>query len=186
MEDVPVAGAPVLLDTTVYIDILQGRSPEALDRLVSLRLCNHSAVCVAELTPAFGRLDPQDTRTAKALAAIAATIRDIPSHRLFAPDAEVWGSAGILAGLMFRLGDYPSGAERKCLNDALVFLQARKLGCAIVTGNAKDFTILTGLVPDGRAIVYRRTGRPVDSSVSFQETMTLDRTARGLPLRCAG
>ena len=44
-----MAGPPVLLDATVYIDVLQGRSPQALDRLIEIRTCNHSAVCIAEL-----------------------------------------------------------------------------------------------------------------------------------------
>jgi hypothetical protein len=55
------------------------------------------------------------------------TIRDVPAHRLIAPDPEMWGTGGILGGILFRLGQYPAGAERKCLNDALVYLQGRKL-----------------------------------------------------------
>ncbi len=153
----PPIGAPVLLDTTVYIDTLQGRSPVALDEFIALRACNHSAVCLSELTHAFGRLDPSDSRTAAALAAIAETVRDIPSHRVPVPDAETWGAAGILAGVLFRLGSFPSGAERRCLGDALIYLQARKLGCAVVTGNLKDFDYLNQLVPDGQVLLYRRS-----------------------------
>ncbi len=156
VDDAPVIGAPVLLDTTVYIDVLQGRSPLVLDEFISLRTCNHSAVCLSELTHAFGRLKPTDPRTARALKAVRQTIRDIPSHRLTAPDAGTWGAAGILAGLLFRLGSYPSGAERKCLNDALIYLQARKLGFPVLTGNLKDFDYLNQLVPDGRVMLYRR------------------------------
>jgi hypothetical protein len=85
-----------------------------------------------------------------ALKVIGQTVRDIPRHRLAAPDADLWGAAGILAGLLFRLGTYPKGAERRCLNDALVYLQARKLGWPVVTGNIKDFDFLNQLVPDGR------------------------------------
>ena len=63
-------GAPVLLDTTVYIDTLQGRSPDALDQLISLRTCNHSAVCLSELTHLWGRLRLDDTRTKRSLEVI--------------------------------------------------------------------------------------------------------------------
>src|SRR5580658_2420312 len=63
LEHAPRSGAPVLLDATVYIDTMQGRSPQALDDLISLRACNHSAVCLAELTHIFGRLNPADPRT---------------------------------------------------------------------------------------------------------------------------
>jgi hypothetical protein len=153
---VPAVGAPVLLDTTVYVDTLQGRSPAALDAFISLRTCNHSSVCLAELTHAFGRLSPTDARTDHSLKIIAQTIRDIPAHRLVEPDVEVWGTAGILAGMLFRLGSYPAGTERKCLNDALVYLQGRKLGWPVVTGNIKDFDFLNQIVPHGRILLYRK------------------------------
>jgi hypothetical protein len=149
-------GSPVLLDSTVYIDTLQGRSPPTLDTFITLRICNHSAVCLSELTHAFGRLSPIDPRSASALKVIRQTIRDIPAHRLVAPDTEIWGTAGVLAGILFRLGSYPAGAERKCLNDALVFLQGRKMGWPILTGNIADFDLLNQLVPDGRILLYSR------------------------------
>jgi hypothetical protein len=157
IADAPPIGSPVLLDSTVYIDTLQGRSPSALDAFITLRTCNHSAVCLSELTHAFGRLSPADPRTAGALKVIRQTIRDIPPHRLVAPDTETWGAAGILSGILFRLGCYAVGAERKCLNDALVFLQGRKLGWPILTGNIADFDYLNQLVPDGRILLYRST-----------------------------
>ena len=158
VDQVPTTGSPVLLDTTVYIDTLQGRSPVDLDSLICLRTCNHSSVCLSELTHLFGRLNPADRRTAGALEVMAQTIRDIPAHRMNSPDAEVWGTGGILAGILFRLGQYAPGAERKCLNDALVYLQARKLGWPVVTGNVKDFDFLNQLVPDGRILLYRKSG----------------------------
>jgi len=151
-----VIGSPVLLDTTVYIDTLQGRSPAALDAFISFRTCNHSSVCVAELAHAFGRLSPSDPRTEAALKVIGQSIRDIPGHRLIAPDAAAWGAAGILAGLLFRLRSHAAGAEQRSLNDALVYLQGRKLGLPVVTGNIADFDILNQLIPDGRILVYRR------------------------------
>ena len=156
ISDAAGIGSPVLLDSTVYIDTLQGRSPPALDAFITLRTCNHSAVCLSELTHAFGRLRPMDPRTASALKVIGQTIRDVPIYRLVAPDTETWGAAGILAGILFRLGSYAAGAERKCLNDALVFLQGRKLGWPILTGNIVDFDFLNQLVPDGRILLYRR------------------------------
>lgn len=113
-------------------------------------------MCLAELTHAFVRLSPVDPRTAGALKVIGQTIRDIPAHRLVAPDTETWGAAGVLAGILFRLGSYAAGAERKCLNDALVFLQGRKMGWPVLTGNIADFDFLNQLVPDGRILLYRR------------------------------
>jgi predicted nucleic acid-binding protein len=158
VDQVPAVGTPVLLDTTVYIDTLQGRSPVALDAFISLRTCNHSSVCLSELTHAFGRLSPADSRTDRSLEVIGQTIRDIPPHRLVEPDADVWGAGGILAGMLFRLGSCTAGTERKCLNDSLLYLQARKLGWPVVTGNIQDFDFLNQLVPDARVLLYRKVG----------------------------
>jgi predicted nucleic acid-binding protein len=158
--DEPRAGTPLLLDTTVYIDTLQGRIPSAVDDLLRYRNIFHSAVCLAELTHAFGRLDPANPATKAALAAIAGTIEnDIPRHRLFEPDTDSWGKAGMLAGKALRLARIPAGQgqERKLLNDSLIYLQARKVGAAILTRNIRDFDLLEQLVPSGVAIFYRQS-----------------------------
>jgi predicted nucleic acid-binding protein len=156
IETEPLIGSPIFLDTTVYFDVLRSRSTEALECFIDTRLCNHSAVCIAELSAPFGRLNPADPRTASALAQIGKTIGNVPPHRLYAPDTETWGAAAILSGLLARLGSLPAVSERKHLNDALVFLQARKHGCPVLTANYKDFDYLNQLVPDGRILLYRR------------------------------
>jgi hypothetical protein len=150
-----VPGPELLLDTTVYLDGLQDRSPAAVDQLMRMRVCNHSAVCLAELTHAFGRLDPVNPGTQAALDKCKDTIAIIRPHRLSEPSLSVWGAAGILAGLAFRLGNYAKGQERKLLNDALVFLQSVEAGQAVLTGNIRDFDFLNQLVPNGRVIFYR-------------------------------
>lgn len=157
MDNAAPIGGPLLLDTTVYIDVLHGRTPDVVDMLLRMRVCQHSAVCLAELTHAFGRLDPRHPGTKGALREIAGVIRDIPSHRLHAPDRGLWGSAGMLAGLAFRLSGRPAGHghERKLLNDALLHLQARSLGCTVLTRNVRDFDLLSQLVPEGRILLYR-------------------------------
>lgn len=149
-----VPGPELLLDTTVYFDGLQDRSPPDVDQLMRMRICNHSAVCLAELTHAFGRLDPAHRGTQDALGKCRHTIALIRPHRLSEPSLNVWGAAGILAGLAFRLGGYMKGQERKLLNDALIFCQALEAGHAVLTGNVKDFDLLNQLVPDGRVIFY--------------------------------
>jgi predicted nucleic acid-binding protein len=159
-ENEPKTGAPLLIDTTVYLDTLQGRTLAAVDDLLRYRSIFHSAVCLAELTHAFGRLDPAHPSTRRALAAITGTIEDIPRHRLFAPDLDTWGKAGMLAGKALRLGRIPpgQGQERKLLNDSLLFLQARKVGAAILTRNRRDFDVLEQLVPGGAVIFYSHPG----------------------------
>lgn len=157
-EEEPKAGGPLLIDTNVYVDALQGRTPAAVDDLLRYRSIFHSAVCLAELTHAFGRLDPAHRTTKAALKAITGTIADIPRHRLFAPDVDIWGKAGMLAGKALRLGGVPAGQEqaRKLLNDCLIHLQARKVGAAILTRNLRDFDLLEQLVPGGAVIVYKQ------------------------------
>jgi predicted nucleic acid-binding protein len=150
------AGPPLLLDTTVYIDTLQGRAPADVDRLLRCRVVQHSAVCLAELTHVFGRLDPAHRSTRPALAAVADALRAIPPHRLAAPGPRVWGEAGILAGLAFRLGGYQRGQERALLNDALVLLQARKQGCALLTANIADHDRLRRLAHGSLVVFYQR------------------------------
>ncbi len=90
---------------------------------------------------------------------IADTIAVMPSHRISEPTQTAWGTAGILAGLAFRLGGYQPGHERKLLNDALIFLQAYEDGQAVLTGNVRDFDFLNQLLPEGRIILYHRQER---------------------------
>lgn len=157
-KDAPPIAGPLLLDTTVYIDLLQGTTPAEVDRLLPLRTCNHSAVSLAELTHSFGRLDPAHPETKAALRELRETItQDIPPHRLQDPDEDTWGAAGILAGLALRLRGTRKnqGHERKLLHDALLYLQGRKLGCAVLTRNIGDFDLLNQLVPSGQILLYR-------------------------------
>lgn len=159
--DEAAIGGALLLDTCVYLDVLQGRTPQAVDDLLTYRLCHHSAVCLAELTHVFGRLDPAHPTTKSVLKAVGETIEDIPAHRLHSPDASVWGQAGIVAGLLFRLSGLPKGEghERRFVNDALIFHQAGLLGAAVLTGNIRDFDYLSQLVPSVRVIFYRPAAR---------------------------
>ena len=116
------------------------------------------SACLAELTHVFGRLDPLHPSTRTVLRTIRDTIEDIPDHRLHAPPSSVWGEAGMLAGELIHLSAASGGAahERRLLNDALLYLQARLLGASVLTGNVKDFDYLNRLVPSGRMVLYRQ------------------------------
>jgi hypothetical protein len=157
-SDEPLIGGALILDTSVYLDVLQGRTPDAVDELLTYRVCHHSAVCLAELTHVFGRLDPAHPSTSGVLQTVRDVIEDIPRHRLQAPDSAMWGEAGMLAGELFRLSGAPKGAghERKYLNDALIYLQARGIGASVLTGNVVDFDFLNQLVPGVPIILYRQ------------------------------
>lgn len=143
-----------LLDTTVYIDALQGRLPD--DAEIALRAGSlwHSTVTEAELAAIAGLLDPAHPDTAHAIAQVAASIEQRPAHRILTPDRDTWREAGIVAGLLARLQRYGKNERRKALNDALIFLTAAKHGCVVLTANVSDFDLLMQLDPRGRAVFY--------------------------------
>lgn len=147
-------GGELLLDTNVYLDVLQGRTPPEVDRLLELRINNHSTVVLAELTHLFGRLDPADVRTKPTLAELRSVLDGIPSHRLTAPSSRAFGEAGMLAGLAVRLTGRLHGLE--LLNDALLLLHALETGCILLTRNMRDFDLLQQLVPASQILVYRQ------------------------------
>jgi predicted nucleic acid-binding protein len=153
-----VTGQPLLLDTCVYIDQMQGRAPTLVERLIETRQVNHSTVAIQELMHAVGVLDPDDPRTAAAVGAITGQIRAMPAHRTFTPDAEILGRAALLAGILSRLQGYARDDRLKALQDCVLFLQARKLGFTVLTANLAEFDRLLQLVPAGRVLFYRVSG----------------------------
>ncbi|MGH9561277.1 MAG: type II toxin-antitoxin system VapC family toxin [Terracidiphilus sp.] len=144
----------LLLDSTVYIDALQGRLPDAVE--IALRGASlwHSTVTEAELAAIAGLLDPSHPGTAGVIVHVAASIELRPAHRILAPDREIWREAGILAGLLARLQQYGRNERRKALNDALILLTAAKNGCVVLTRNIADFDLLMQLDSRGQAIFY--------------------------------
>lgn len=156
MVEEPVAAGPqLLLDTCVYIDVLQGGTTRAVDTLLEVRLVNHSVVCLSELTHLFGRLDPADSRTRIALKELTGVFADIPDHRLGAPSAQAHGEAGMLAGLVHRSRNPREQPHRSdLLNDALIFLQALEQGQVVLTRNIRDFAAFLRFAPTGRVLFY--------------------------------
>jgi hypothetical protein len=145
-----------LLDTCVYIDQMQDRSPLMLDDMIARRQVNHSTVAIQELMHTVGVLGPSDARTAGVIHEIGAQIKVMPPHRIFAPDAEVLGRGALLSGILCRLQGYGKDAKLRALHDRVLFLQAQKLGLVALTANVADYDILLQLVPAGRALFYRR------------------------------
>jgi len=149
----PGPGAELLLDTCVYLDVLQGKTPAEVDELLQLRIVNHSTIAQSELTHLFGRLDPNHSGMRSVLSAMSGVIDDIPAHRLTAPPARAFGEAGMLDGLVTRLGGRAGGAD--LLTDALLFLQAREMGCALLTANLSDFDLFDQVLPGSGLLLYR-------------------------------
>lgn len=151
-----LAGQELLLDTCVYIDQMQDRSPPALDELIAYRQVNHSTVALQELMHAVGALNPSDKRTAAAVKAIGNQIKAMPPHRIFLPDTEILGRAALLSGILSRNQGYTAENRLRALHDCVLFLQAQKLGLVLLTANIGDFDILLQLIPTGRVLFYRR------------------------------
>lgn len=162
IRDLPIvqtpvsAGAELLLDTCVYIDVLQGRTPPGADTLLQVRIVNHSTVCLAELTHLFGRLEPSHPDTKGVLLEVRRTIEDIPGHRLSSPSVAAMGEAGMLAGLVTRLSGSDHSERSALMNDASLYLQALEHGWTILTRNTRDFDYFDQLLPADRVRFYEQ------------------------------
>jgi predicted nucleic acid-binding protein len=144
----------LLLDTTVYIDALQGRLGADMEIVLRAASLWHSTVTEAELAALAGLLHPAHPNSASVIAQVAASIELRPAHRILTPDRDTWREAGILAGLLARLQRYGKNEQRKALNDALIFLTASRNGCVVLTRNLSDFDLLMQLDPKGQAVFY--------------------------------
>ena len=147
--------AKLLYDTTVYIDILQGRFPQQGEAMLRAVEAWHSPVTEAELAATCGLLDPAHSQTHEIIEQIAAVIDRRPSYRTITPDPEVWREAGVLSGALARTQGYGREQRRRVLNDALLFATARKYGCAVLSRNVRDFDLLQQLDPSGRVVFYK-------------------------------
>jgi hypothetical protein len=155
-----VAGQALLLDTCVYIDQIQDRTPDVVDRLIATRRVNNSTVAIQELMHTVGVLDPDDPRTPNAIAEIRGLIRSMPPHRILAPDPDILGRAALLSGIVCRLQGYAADRKFRALHDCVLLLHAQKLGLTLLTANIGDFDVLLQLLRSGRVLFYRRKQLP--------------------------
>jgi predicted nucleic acid-binding protein len=150
MDSVP----KMLLDTTVYIDKLQGRMPANVDSLLDRANIWHSTVTECEMGVLAGLLNPAHPDTAHAVEEVVASIEARGDQRIVNPDRDTWREAGILAGSLARLQQYGRADQRRALNDALIFLSAAKEGLTVLTRNIADYDLLMQLAPQGQAVFY--------------------------------
>jgi predicted nucleic acid-binding protein len=156
VQDASLLGPPLLLDTCVYIDGLEGSLPPEVDTLLRARTLMHLSVVLGELSHNFGRLDPRHPHTREHLDELAGMIGEIPLHRLDdGISAGIILEAGILTGLVFRLGGFQPGQEVAALNDAIIYLHALERGYTVLTRNIRDFDFMNQIVPSGRVLFYR-------------------------------
>jgi predicted nucleic acid-binding protein len=155
IETTKIRPTKLLYDTTVYIDILQDRFPTQGEVMLRAVDAWHSPVTEAELAAACGLLDPGDSGTRKVIEEIAALIDRRPVQRTITPDRDTWREAGILSGMLARLQGYERAQRRRVLNDALLYVTARRYGCTILTRNLADFDFLQQMDPSGRVLFYK-------------------------------
>ena len=149
-------GPKLLLDTCVYVDTLEGSLPPEAESLLRTRTLMHLSVVLGELAHNFGRLDPKHPQTREHLDELAGMIGDIPLHRI--DDNVSTGvllEAGIVCGLVFRLGGFQPGQEVAALNDATIYLHALERGYTVLTRNIHDFDFMNQIAPAGRVLFYR-------------------------------
>jgi predicted nucleic acid-binding protein len=150
-------GPALLLDTCVYVDALGDGLPPIVEALLRTRALIHLSVVIGELSHNFGRLDPRHPKTHTHLCELAEMIGDIPRHRTEdSIRASVLLEAGIVAGLVYRMGGFQPGQEVAALNDACIYLHALDRGYTVLTRNIRDFDYLNQIVPAGRVIFYRQ------------------------------
>ena len=145
----------LVYDTTVYIDVLQGRFPDHGEPLLRTADAWHSTVAEQELASTCALLDPGHPDTKSVISRISEIISRISPHRCLAPDRQVWHEAGILTGTIARIQGISKADRRRILNDALIFATARKNGHTILTRNTTDFDFLQQLDPSGQVVFYR-------------------------------
>jgi len=149
----------LLYDTTVYIDVLRDQFPVTGQLMLRAVEAWHSPVTEAELISAVGLLEPHHSRTRpvidKIAAVLAATFDQRPAQRTIVPDATVWREASILSGILARLQGFDKSQRRRLMNDALLFVTARRYGCTLLTRNISDFDLMQQLEPAGRVLFYR-------------------------------
>lgn len=148
-------GSSVLLDTTVYLDVLSGITPPDVDALLLTRPLFHLSVVLSELTNWFGKLDPQAADTATVLKELTGTINEIPMHRVEAVTPGTMLEAGIMSGLVYRMGGFQPRQTLHAINDAAIYLHAIENGHTVLTRNIRDFDFIQQILPAGRVLFYR-------------------------------
>jgi predicted nucleic acid-binding protein len=158
-----LAGQGLLLDTCVYVDQMQDRSPAIIEELIAQRQVNHSMIAVQEMMHSVGALRPEDARTPHVIAEISKQIQAMPQHRMLTPEPDTLAKSALLSGMLSRVQSYANDHKLRALNDCVLFLQALKHGLVVLTANTGDYDILSQLIPQGRVLFYRQeeqTGRP--------------------------
>jgi predicted nucleic acid-binding protein len=151
--------APVMLDTTVYLDALRAPGlPAPVARLVARNVVLHCAIACAELAVSVGHLDPAHPSTAAYRAPLVETLSRMAPARIVAPSAGAWTEAAVIGGILARIQGYPRDSRRALLNDALMLLTALEAGATLISRNVRHMDLLLRFRPDALVLLYDRPG----------------------------
>ena len=144
----------LLPDTNVYIHDLAGTLPAPAAALVDQALLWHCSVCLGEITAGLRHYDPAASNWRRIKRNYAAIFAAIPDSRIVTPDDEDWLLAGAVAGTLARTQNYRPQQRKDCLNDALIYLSAAKLGLPVLTANRDEFDLIQQIAPGGSFVHF--------------------------------
>lgn len=139
----------LLLDTNVYIHNVAGTLPTSVAELLDNALLWHCSVCLAEITAGIAHYDPAARDWRRVKRRYSAIFAAIPDSRIVTPDDATWQLAGLIAGTLARNQGYHQHQRKECLNDALIYLSAAKLGLPVLTANRNEFDLIQQVAPGG-------------------------------------
>ncbi len=139
----------LLPDTNVYIRNLAGTLPAPVAALLDNALLWHCSVCLAEITAGIAHYNPAARDWRRVKQQYATIFAAIPDSRIVTPDDESWQLAGLIAGTLARTQRFQPHQRTDCLNDALIYLSAAKLGLPVVTANRDEFDLIRQVAPGG-------------------------------------
>ena len=144
-----------MLDSCVYIDELHDRLPTDIAACVERKGVFHSLMSLSELSFSFGRLDPNDSRTAKIIDKIKNHLSPIHDQRLLVPSSKAMMRGAVLAGSMSRILCYKEEQRLKGFNDAMIATHAIEEQLLLITRNVADFDRLSQLDSKLKVAFYR-------------------------------
>ena len=112
----------------------------------------HCSVALAELACGVANADPSRPGWLAIQDHYTELFASIPPSRLVTPDAQVWTDAGVIAGTLARAQGFQPYQRKECLNDALIFLAAAKIGIPVLTANRDEFDLIQQLAREGQFI----------------------------------
>jgi predicted nucleic acid-binding protein len=151
--DLVSSGRALLVpDTNVYIMAAAGTLPAETQTLIERALLFHCSVCLGELATGVANADPSLAGWSVIRDHYAELFDSVPATRLLNPDAQIWTEAGTVAGTLARTQSFQDHQRKECLNDALIYLTAAKMGLPVLTANRDEFDLIQQLAPEGQFI----------------------------------